>query len=159
MNDILSLPELRVQGNGSIVAVIGLDVDGVRAALDRNIPEFRDERGSDALSPALLMDREVVDVDLATGLLELGENVRRKAADGDSAIEGCDCNECVASKQSMQVAVVWLSTQVSLPIGEGGAKERQQGAKFSDVGGAESAGRCGLSHARAEWQYMLSPNG
>src|SRR6187551_3083173 len=63
VHDVLSRSVLRVQSDGGIIAVVGLHVDAVDAAPDRDFPEFRNERSRNALASVLRIDRQVVDVE------------------------------------------------------------------------------------------------
>src|SRR3546814_20046875 len=71
---VVARADLRVQGDGGIVAEIGLHIDHVGAALLRDVPEFADHRAGDALPPVRPCHGQVVDVDLAALLLELGQD-------------------------------------------------------------------------------------
>src|SRR5262252_10258989 len=109
MHDVLARSELRVQRDGGIVAMVCLDVNDIRATRGRELLKFGDERRCNAPSPVLLENREVVDVDLASGLLELGKHVRRKPADHGCAIKSCDCDKGIAGEQATKVIIVRLS--------------------------------------------------
>src|SRR3546814_7127522 len=81
MQHVFARADLRVQGDGGIVAEIGLHIDHVGAALRRDVPEFADHRAGDALPPVRPCHGQVVDVDLAALLLELGQHVGGDPAD------------------------------------------------------------------------------
>src|SRR3546814_5303225 len=65
-----------VERYGGFILEIGLHEDDVAAALRADLPELLDERRRDALAPVRLGHRQIVDVDLASLLLELLELIR-----------------------------------------------------------------------------------
>src|SRR5882762_6780491 len=65
--------EFRVEADGGIVAVIGLDEDDSGAAQGGDAAQFLDQRGRDPEAPMCRRDSKVIDIDLATRLFELLE--------------------------------------------------------------------------------------
>lgn len=65
MHDVLALAKLRVERDGRIVAVVGLDEDDPRVALGGDALELGDQGRGDAAASMVGGDREIVDVDLA----------------------------------------------------------------------------------------------
>ena len=76
----LPAPELLIEGDGRIIAIIGLDVDDPRVALGCDRADVLDQRGSNALPPVFLRDGEVVDVEFAPRLLEFFQLIGDEAA-------------------------------------------------------------------------------
>src|SRR3546814_8435602 len=70
-----------VERYGGFILEIGLHEDDVAAALRADLPELLDERRRDALAPVRLGHRQIVDVDLASLLLELLELISGQPAD------------------------------------------------------------------------------
>src|SRR3546814_2350042 len=84
-SDVCSSDLFGVERYGGFILEIGLHEDDVAAALRADLPELLDERRRDALAPVRLGHRQIVDVDLASLLLELLELISGQPAD-DGAI-------------------------------------------------------------------------
>ncbi len=75
MHGVFPAPELGGKRDGRVIAVVGLDIDHMDAALLGDVPDGGGECGGDALAPEVLRDGQVVDVELAALLLERGKDV------------------------------------------------------------------------------------
>jgi len=80
MEHILARTQLCIKRDGRRVALIRLDEDDMRAEAARNRLERLDQRGGHALAAVRGADGEIVDVDLAALLFELGERIGAERA-------------------------------------------------------------------------------
>lgn len=110
MQHILPDAQFGVQGDRGIVDVVGLDEDDPGSEGPGVDPEVFDHRGGDAATAVVLVDGQVVDVDLASGLLEFRQDVGSQTAhdlrtfdrgDGD---EGAGCEKVLAGAPNREGA-------------------------------------------------------
>jgi len=112
VEDVLADAELRVERDRGVVAVVGLHEHDPAAALGGEPLHGTNERGRDT-APALRgIDGEVIDVELASCLLELRQHIAGEATDNRIARERGDRDERVAREQRLEVGVVGLSRGV-----------------------------------------------
>ena len=74
-------PELLIERNRRLVAVIGLNVDHPGAAPSGDLAQTRDQGCRDALPPVLRADGQIIDVYLAPRSLEFVEFVSHEPAE------------------------------------------------------------------------------
>ncbi|ERY99815.1 hypothetical protein Q020_06283 [Pseudomonas aeruginosa BWHPSA007] len=77
-----------------------------------------DERGGNALPPVLAGDCEIIDIDLTTRLLKLGQNVSRESANNRFLLEGSKRDECPTTEQVPEVIGVRLMLGVGGYVSE-----------------------------------------
>ena len=67
---------------------VGLHEDRPGADVPGNGPEMIDQRTGNALPTGRFKHRQIIDVDLAAGLFELGQDIGRQRADGGAVLFG-----------------------------------------------------------------------
>lgn len=133
----LALPELVVEGERRLVAVIALDEDHPGAALAGDAAQRVDQRGRDATAAPGLGHREVVDVDLAAFLLELLELVGDQPA-GDVPADARDKDADVRPRQQpAQVGIAGRCALEGLAFVEGFPEQPVERADVGQVVGTE----------------------
>src|SRR3546814_16878261 len=102
-SDVCSSDLFGVERYGGFILEIGLHEDDVAAALRADLPELLDERRRDALAPVRLGHRPIVDVDLASLLLELLALISGQPADDGAILQGGKREEPAAAQQACEI--------------------------------------------------------
>ena len=130
--------ELEAAGKQAF-AWIGLHEDHTCAAQRGNSLELRDQCGGNTLSPVRSSHCQVVDVDLASFLLELGQHVGRESPDNFFVFQGSDRDEGIAAKQPLQISLAGLGATVGVRLLKRLAEQAQHGPHQSSVSGTETS--------------------
>ena len=115
----LSSPKLRVQSDRRLVFIVRLDEDNIGAFGFGNPLNFADQGCSDALPAEVFINRQIVDVGLRAGLLELGQDVGSQSANYLVPREGRNRNEVRLRQQGGKVGVIRLLRGVRGDVFEG----------------------------------------
>ena len=133
MQHILSCAEPGVKGYGRFINMVCLDVDDVGTKITTQALQRPDQCRSDPATPVRLCHGQVVNIDLAPGLLEFLQHVSGQSADDRTSIERGKCNESAAGQEVDEVPGRWLVPAVCGDIIEGVTEHGQQGSHLRDV--------------------------
>ena len=132
MQDLLARAELAVERDRRVVAVVGLHENDPRAALRSDLLQVSDQRGRDPAPAMKFCDSEIVDIDLASRLLELRQLVRDEAADNSSFRQRSQRDHMLLRQQVLQIGLARWNGIVTLRI-EGLTEQRVQFLKQGDI--------------------------
>ena len=118
VHHVFPYAQLCIESHCGIVTVIRLHVDHVSTKRVGLMLEEIDERGGNALPPVLAGDCEIIDIDLTTRLLKLGQNVSRESANNRFLLEGSKRDECPTTEQVPEVIGVRLMLGVGGYVSE-----------------------------------------
>src|SRR4051812_37697495 len=119
MKEVLARSQLCVDGDGRLVAVIGLDVDHPGAAARGDLAQLRDEGRREPLPTIRSGDHEVVDVDLAPRLLKFLELVGYKSAQHLRAGKRDKRHDVLLLEQGLEIGILRRRRRVGVGIIEG----------------------------------------
>ena len=111
----------------------------MRTAPRRDAAQFVDQRGGNALAPMRSRHGQVVDVDLASLLLELGQHVGHEAADDGPSLRRRERDEGLAAEKALQIRRGGRLADVGGCVAEGRAEEVQHGSHRRGVRRPEDA--------------------
>ena len=118
VHHVFPYAQLCIESHCGIVTVIRLHVDHVSTKRVGLMLEEINERGGNALPPVLAGDCEIIDIDLTTRLLKLGQNVSRESANNRFLLEGSKRDECPTTEQVPEVIGVRLMLGVGGYVSE-----------------------------------------
>src|SRR5688572_17432383 len=154
---ILPSPELCIERYGCGITWIGLHEDHTCAAQRGNSLELRDQCGGNTLSPMRSSHCQVVDVDLASFLLELGKHVGRESPDNFFVFQGSDRDESIASKQPLHISLAGLGAPVGVRLLKRLAEQGQHGPHQSSVIGTETSNGARDNGWQSEPPWVVRP--
>lgn len=137
VHHIFPRAQLGVERHGRVIAMVRLHKDDIHPAPCAHRLQLLDQRCGDTAPAVPLINREVVDVELAAGLFKLGQHIASHAANDLYARPGHQGQEVSVGKQAIDVAIVRLFRRVGVPVLKGFAKECEHGTKHGGVAGGQ----------------------